>query len=299
VCSSDLGHSIAPHNETTNNWVGSMGAEVSYRTYRMLGPGVWIVLAGWLTFLGAAAIGKPVTSMIRRFVGLLLMCVAASTVLGLGSVNTFSQPEGAGGLIAIATNAGLLPLVSVMGTVLLMTMVFLIGSIMAADQVVLTGAHHFGRLCLNLTNVRWPRPVLVGALDGLKHLPSRLKRSKVSGSPLKPTSKSKRNASSADTLVIELEEEVVEEGEFEWEYYDEDGNLIEAEADDEWEYEEEDEEGDDEVESVADEDDQTVEEADNAEEEEVDFTPEALRAKIKQLPINFAPKQKKIGRAHV
>ena len=37
-------------------------------------------------------------------------------------------------------------------------------------------SHHFGLLCMKLANVRVPRPVLVGALSGLKNLPGAIGR---------------------------------------------------------------------------------------------------------------------------
>ena len=170
------GHSVAPANAKANNLVGQLGANIAYQTYLMLGPGVWVAVTGVLTFLLITLSGKPVTSLVRRLLGLLVMTVASSAILGLSAPSLLDRPEGAGGLVALYLNNGLMPLLNVMGTMLVMTLLFLIGSIMAADQAVLTLSHYFGALCMNLANVRVPRPVLVGALSGLRNIPGAIGR---------------------------------------------------------------------------------------------------------------------------
>jgi len=297
------GHFIAPANVKPKNLVGQLGANIAYQTYLMLGPGVWVAVTGVLTFLVITLVGKPVTSLVRRLMGLLVMTVAASAILGLSAPNLIDRPEGAGGLVALYLNNGLMPMLNVMGTMLVMTLLFLIGSIMAADQAVLTLSHYFGRLCMNVANIRVPRPVLVGALSGLKGIPGAIGRLR---SPRETGGAMEDDESEANPFVAspkrrgrkQAQDETEEEEEtkistdvgglggtesFDLEKKNK-GKAKRAEAEEEAEVEVETNAG-------------TGASSSNAAATEPDpskpFTPEELRAKIKKLPINFAPQAKK------
>ena len=303
------GHFVAPANIKPNNLVGQLGANIAYNTYLMLGPGVWVAVTGVLTFLIVTFVGKPVTSLVRRLLGLLVMTVAASAILGLSAPNMIDRPEGAGGLVALYLNNGLMPMLNVMGTMLVMTLLFLIGSIMAADQAVLTLSHYFGRLCMNVANVRVPRPVLVGALSGLKNIPGAIGRLRLprDTSSVKDDDESEVNpfvASPKRRGRKQAQDETEEEEEtkiptdvgglggtesFDLEKKNK-GKSKRVEPE-----EEEVEEVEEETEVQADATTDASSSSPNATEPDPSkpFTPEELRAKIKKLPINFAPQAKK------
>jgi len=297
------GHFIAPANVKPKNLVGQLGANIAYQTYLMLGPGVWVAVTGVLTFLVITLVGKPVTSLVRRLMGLLVMTVAASAILGLSAPNLIDRPEGAGGLVALYLNNGLMPMLNVMGTMLAMTLLFLIGSIMAADQAVLTLSHYFGRLCMNVANIRVPRPVLVGALSGLKGIPGAIGRLR---SPRETGGGGDDDDSEANPFVAspkrrgrkQAQDETEEEEEtkistdvgglggtesFDLEKKNK-GKAKRAEAEEEAEVEVETNAGTGASSSTA-----AATEPDPSK----PFTPDELRAKIKKLPINFAPQAKK------
>ena len=294
------GHSVAPANAKANNLVGQLGANIAYQTYLMLGPGVWVAVTGVLTFLLITLSGKPVTSLVRRLLGLLVMTVASSAILGLSAPSLLDRPEGAGGLVALYLNNGLQPLLNVMGTMLVMTLMFLIGSIMAADQAVLTLSHYFGMLCMNIANIRVPRPVLVGALSGLRNIPGAIGRLRT---PREPNNEKDDDEDDVNPFVASPKRKgrkpAAEEPQEPEKIPTEVGGLggtesfdLEAKKPKKKLLEPEPEQDPEPAGTGA----LTPRASDPEPEPESDetkqFTPEELRAKIKKLPINFAPTQK-------
>ena len=57
---------LAPHNPEVHNWVGVVGAAVAYKLVLIVGPGVWVTVAGVLAFLVATARGRDVTHPVVR-----------------------------------------------------------------------------------------------------------------------------------------------------------------------------------------------------------------------------------------
>ncbi len=293
------GHFIAPANVKPKNLVGQLGANIAYNTYLMLGPGVWVAITGVFTFLIVTLAGKPVTSLMRRLLGLLVMTIAASAILGLSAPHMIDRPEGAGGLVALYLNNGLMPMLNVMGTMLVMTLLFLIGSIMAADQAVLTLSHYFGRLCMNIANIRVPRPVLVGALSGIRNLPGAIGRLR-SPRDAKDDDEADVNPFVASPKRRGRKQAQEEEEETEEKIPTDLGGLggtesfdLDAKNKSKSKHIETDEE--DESEPDAGTGASSSSGAATAPEPDANkpFTPEELRAKIKKLPINFAPQAKK------
>jgi len=294
------GHYVAPHNATAKNWVGQLGANIAHQTYLMLGPGVWVAVTGIATFLITSLVGKQPTSLVRRLLGLLVMTVASSAILGLSAPNVLNRPEGPGGLVALYLNNGLTPLLNIMGTMLVMTLLFLIGAIMAADQAVLALSHHFGNMCMKLANVRVPRPVLVGALSGLKNLPGAIGRlrggreeqdeevqKKDDVNPFLPGPKKRgRKAAAIDDENDDHADRIPEGagGLGGTQSFDPDipvaEPIEEAPAS----------KGTRIADDAAQKDDESA--GDDTAAPAKQFTPEELRAKIKKLPINFAPTSK-------
>ena len=47
------GHAVAPYNSPVHNWAGRVGAYIAAELYLMMGPGIWISIAGGLAFAGS------------------------------------------------------------------------------------------------------------------------------------------------------------------------------------------------------------------------------------------------------
>ena len=279
------GHAVAPYNAAIQNWVGQFGAVVAYKAYLMLGPGVWLLMAGWAAWLVATAMGRAVTQVPFRIVGLAMMAVAASSILGLLAPGVSTQPEGAGGLLAIYINTELSHRFAFAGTLVILIVSFWIGAILAVDQFVMAVPRGIGKAAGVVGKIRVPAPVLVG--KGAALLTPFWKRGRdedTSGggvATLKPRGRKKK---------AELDDHIDSDA----------GGLGGTQAFDPKEHEV----------VVSERDDASVAEGDSEDEDEVDgepaadapgaylesrkeFDPDALRAKIKKLPINFAPIAKK------
>ncbi len=273
------GHAVAPYHAYTQNWIGRVGAYVSHEIYLMLGPGVWVAMAGGLVYLVATASGKTVTQPILRAIGLVIMSLAASAMVGLCLPRVMAAlsdaPEGPGGLVALLINRELSLRFGVLGAVIIMSACFGVGAILAVDRVVLALPRAIGYLLGVAAQVRLPKPVLVGRLPALagaafgwvgSALPKLPRGSgKKTGYPY-DDDEIDEDAGEVDPLggagrrrVARVEEEEEEDTD----------ELIEAE------YDEEEEEYEDEDTDAA-----------------GPYDPDTLRAKIKKLTINFAPKTK-------
>jgi len=255
-------HAAAPHNAPAANWVGSFGAAIAYELYLMLGPGVWVMLAAWLAAMVAVAMRKPVTQPIIRVVGVVLMAVSASALVGLAVPIVSPTHMPPGGLVAYFCNNELLPRFNVLGTLLIQLLSFWVGAILAADQLVLALPALLFKTATRVRQGSWPRPVFVGG-------------------PAAKSARRRRNDDVDDNGVIDEDAG----GPGATEYFDPDAE-VDDEYEDEEEYEYEDEDA--EVDEAA----QDVDEEAAPVEAEKGFDPEELRKKIKQLPINFAPQGK-------
>src|SRR5687767_10183355 len=69
-------HVAAPLNEQPGNWCGWIGAALAYQAYLMLGPGVWVLMAGAGMGLATAAIRGKVDQFAVRAVGVVTMALA-------------------------------------------------------------------------------------------------------------------------------------------------------------------------------------------------------------------------------
>ncbi len=274
------GHSVAPHHVVTRNWVGRVGAFVSHKLYLMIGPGVWVAMAGGLAFFLATAVGRAVTQPILRLIGLAIMSLSTSTIIGLGLPRSLvERPEGPGGLIAIYVNHELGTRFGFLGTMIILGVTFWVGAILAIDQVVMALPQVAIRLWHTVTQLRIPNPM------GMRWWP-RLASALTGGGGARSSVWSSGRSEGGRTGVghapgrsrhrarkVEREDDLDDP-------MDEDQDPpIEAQLDDE-----------DEPSSAAD--------APGAYAvSKQPYDPEALRAKIKQLPINFAPKSKRAASA--
>ncbi len=271
------GYAVAPMNGQPHNWAGRAGAVLSHHAYLMFGPGVWIALAGAMVFIVATLIKRPLSQPVLRVVGILLMALSTSSLLAVMMPQVSSRPEGSGGLVAIFLASELAYRFNTLGTMLILGIGFWIGAILAMDQVVLTVARWLGQGVFALTQMKWPKPVLVGSLGGRREQPSvlspvtNLQRQQVA----KPTVQVQDDddalddiedpdRASATMVVDEDEDEAIEKAP---------GELVARDDDDDDDTEDDDADGHDAPGAYV--------------AEKKQLTVDDLRAKIKQLPINF------------
>jgi S-DNA-T family DNA segregation ATPase FtsK/SpoIIIE len=279
-------HAYGVPNETIHNWVGKAGALVAHKINLMVGPGAWVALIGAAVMLVLTGIGRSVTQPVIRVVGLIVMTICTSALISVAiptAVHGFdAAPQGAGGLLATLIDDQLTLRFAVPGTMMILTVGFWVGAVLTADQFVLAAPKAMGAWILRLTHLPVPNlrtPQLAGRFAGLT-LPWR--RSGEDESDTQSSRKSgnaRRRRKDAETAIDEdagglgatesfdLDEEV----EYEEDEYEEEEDVLEDEEEDE---EEEASPGAPGVHSK----------------QKKSFSKEALRAKMQQLPINFAPK---------
>jgi len=142
-------HVYGQVNEPVANWIGTAGARLSHELYLLLGPGVWVVMVGLAVLLAVKVIGGRLSQLLLRAIGVALVAVAGSALWGVAA-KTVGGAEPAvsaasGGLLAVYINDHLLPRFAVVGTVMIEGLVALIGALLAADQLVLAVPRAIGR----------------------------------------------------------------------------------------------------------------------------------------------------------
>ncbi len=285
------GLAIAPHNVQPNNWIGQVGAMLAHHVYLMAGPGVWLFMAAWLIGLISTACRKPITQPVLRLIGMVIMAVMISAIIGLSAPAISDRPEGSGGLLGIYIATELSHRFNTLGTLIILGLIFWVGAILAIDQIVLAIPSYLVRLFRAVPKVSIPSPVLVGKLP----LGRWGEHNDLDAEDGEDTH--------ADTLVIDgpVDEDAVaipEEKDEKKKPIRRSGKLlvkdekadeaalIPSNSDSDSDAREE----DDADEEVAAEEDSAADDAPGAYVAEKAFDPEALRAKIKSMPINFAPK---------
>jgi S-DNA-T family DNA segregation ATPase FtsK/SpoIIIE len=269
-------HAYAAPNLEIQNWVGSVGALVAYKINLVVGPGAWVALAGIGAFLIATALGRKVDQLILRALGLIIMTLATSAMIGAALPNVMtgmgSRPEGGAGLLSLYVNDKLSTRFAVPGTLLIMLVAFWVGAILAADQLVLALPKALARLILGTRALKdAAAPALSSRFSAFSFLFRRKRRKPEQIKPAVPVRSSRSRRAVPD-------EELIDEdagGLGATESFNPDEHLRSPVTVG-------DEEDDDEAAVAADAPGAYLAEKKN-------FDPEALRAKIKQLPINFAP----------
>ncbi|MAX26461.1 MAG: hypothetical protein CMJ19_18360 [Phycisphaeraceae bacterium] len=299
-------HHVSPHNAHYENWVGKFGAVVSAKIYLMFGSGIWMLMAGMLAVLISTSMGRKITQPIIRLIGLVILAVSTSAILGLfvpGSLGTFfinlihkvpatnmENPEGAGGLLAIFINSELTSRFSTFGTSVILVAAFAVGALLAADHVVMALSRGVANLVNAITGINIPRPVLVGRFPKLWGR----------GAAVEDKPKTKTKAASKRKSKAKVDDHIDEDagGYGGTESFDPEENLFEEpdaeiaddqaveSEDDEYEYEYVEEEVEVEDEDAEADGDAEIEA--EAEEEDGPLDADALREKFKNLPINFA-----------
>jgi S-DNA-T family DNA segregation ATPase FtsK/SpoIIIE len=165
------GHTIAPANDPAANWVGAAGAILAHELYLMFGPGVWIAVVGAGVYMAARAIGRTVTQTVLRAAGVVVMMVATSSLIALwrpvgDAWNTLLPgdvgPQGAGGLIAIYLNTQFAPVLGAFGMFVVLGIVLWVGAVITADQWAMALPHGVGRLGVLLAQFVRPAVAVAG-----------------------------------------------------------------------------------------------------------------------------------------
>ena len=283
------GEAVRPNNSQPTNLVGQFGASVSHELYQMAGVGVWVVLVGLGVVLVVLAVKRNITQTVIRCVGLLVMGAAVSAMAqgtqGRWHDLAIAEPVGSGGLVGNFIYQELFTRFNFWGSMIVLLVGFWLGAVLAADHIVLALPRWIGHM--------------LGLAGRLKR--ARSTRRKKSKAKKKQTGPSwwRRLRALASWRRREATPSVKnEEAQEEWEYDEEE----------DYEAEEPDAEGDvhEPAERYAppvrtkaarsvsegDEDDEELPGAPATYAAEKRFDPNALREKIKQLPINFAPKLK-------
>ncbi len=130
-------HVAVPHPSPPANWCGRFGAALAYHLYLMLGQGVWVLLAATALFIVLKLAGRRVDQVGLRATGVALVTLAICGAVHLFRPEAGPMPEGSGGLVAIASVAELYSRFSFLGSVVLLAIVFGVGAMLAADELVL------------------------------------------------------------------------------------------------------------------------------------------------------------------
>ncbi len=320
------GHAVAPYNEVTSNWVGIVGAWISHKLYLMVGPGVWVTLVGLLVFLLVTAGGRTINQLILRLLGLVMMSVSGSAIIGFGLPDRWVAampgawnqlwPSADGGLLAIYIHNELTVRFGWLGTMIILTIGLGIGAILTADQVVGAVPKFLKAILTALGRLKAPLPgaqtvsAVMGGIAGLIIWPGKWAlatgrtaiAARSEADPPRIHKKPRRRR---------IDDPIDEEtgGLGATESFDLDLGKRSRRKRGRRQDEELDEIEDEEViAEIDDEIDETLsEETTEADGDEIDeaddfdapgayvdsrqaFDPDELRAKIKKLPINFAPK---------
>ncbi len=132
-------HIVAPANESIANLCGIVGAWIAYQLLSVVGPGIWIFLAGTGAMLGIVASARTVTQPAFRLVGLLIVTIAFSGFVALLAPTSGVFPEGAGGVVAIASVSELVERFGAFGTGLWLTLAVAMGGVALLDHWLWTG----------------------------------------------------------------------------------------------------------------------------------------------------------------
>ncbi len=129
-------HAAYPTHEQVRNWCGPVGATIAYHTFRLLGFGAWVLLAGMGIGFVALAMGRRVDLLILRFVGVIMSALAFS------GLNAMLVPHSGPMNLAGGTSGQVLAgeLVARFGTVggsLTLVVMLMIGLLVAFDRYLL------------------------------------------------------------------------------------------------------------------------------------------------------------------
>lgn len=178
-------HAVGVAANPVHNWVGVVGAAMSYELYYVLGVGVWALVVGMAVYLYRTATKRQTTQLALRSIGLLMMAVTSSALLSImgNAYATFqsTMPEGTGGLLSLYVNDHLIARFDTFGSVVLLLVSFWVGAILTADRLVLAIPRYAAEAILRVCDIdpkKLPLPKLniAGRLSAaLAPLTSRLR----------------------------------------------------------------------------------------------------------------------------
>lgn len=130
-------HVIFPHNDPVQNLCGPVGALISYHTFKLFGVGAWILLGfGGLAML-MPMLGRAVTHMFVRGLGVAIIALSVSGILAL-IAPSFGPIEGlSGGTIGAFFAEELATRFKQAGSMLWLLLFMVIGLIVVFDRWVL------------------------------------------------------------------------------------------------------------------------------------------------------------------
>ncbi|MEM9913946.1 MAG: DNA translocase FtsK 4TM domain-containing protein [Planctomycetota bacterium] len=299
-------HAVGVPNADTANWMGPLGAAIAHKAYLVIGPGVWVAMIGLGAWLVLTLANRPVNQTVIRAAGLAVMTVTTSGMIAVATTQFVTgydgAPQGPGGLLGVFIHEELAGRFATAGSLLILGIAFWIGALLAVDQIVLAIPRVLAEAAMRVMNVSrerfpgipeihlplWKMPSLAGLgfmgrgeivqrendLDGRRiELPSKSKRK----------AKRKRHGDFDDDASGGIDEDAGGLGGSE---------PIEAVEDDEYEYEDEDGEDESDYEDEGADDEDVSADAPSAYvNSKKKFDPDELRAKMSQIPINFAKKQ--------
>ncbi|MBL0927917.1 MAG: DNA translocase FtsK, partial [Phycisphaerales bacterium] len=117
-----------------HNWGRVAGAHLSHQIFALLGSGAWIVLVALGAYLAHVAWKGPVNQFAVRLLGIVMIALAFSGFHNLFLPGLTSQPEGAGGLVAIWTVHELSTRFGNLGTALWLLLGMIVGITVAFDR---------------------------------------------------------------------------------------------------------------------------------------------------------------------
>ncbi|MFK7788675.1 MAG: DNA translocase FtsK [Phycisphaeraceae bacterium] len=168
-------HAVGVAADPIHNWVGVVGAALAYELYSVLGVGVWALVIGMAVYLYRTATSRASNQLVLRAIGLAMMAITISALLAIMG-NTYAlfrspMPEGTGGLLSLYVNDHLIARFETFGSVVLLLVSFWVGAILTADKLVLAIPKYAAEMILRICDIdpkKLPLPKLniAGRLAG-------------------------------------------------------------------------------------------------------------------------------------
>lgn len=289
-------HVVWPHNDPAANWIGLVGAHVSYAILKLVGLACVPAMLAWLLALVFSASGRPFQHPFIRSAGVVVITAAVAGLAGVLAPDAGPMPSLSGGMTGVLVSAELIARTGTLGSVLILLAVLIAGLLLTFDRLVFVVAGAIAQRSLAATKK---------AGEAAKAKAAEAKAARVRQTDLDDAQRDiaegkvrrrKKGKEQIDEMAggigggeaFDPDEAVVDEDE-EWEE-DECEEEDAEEGDEEWEDEEEYEEEEDDAEVVAGEDDE-VEEDDEVGAPQI-FDRDKLKEKISALPVRFASADK-------
>ena len=155
--------SVGVTNADTANWMGPLGAAIAHEAYLVIGPGVWIIALGVGAWLLLSLSKRPVDQLVLRALGLVIMAATTSGLIAVATTRFVtgydSRPEGPGGLLGVLLHEELVRRFASAGSLLILGIAFWIGALLAVDQIVMAIPRVLAEGVLRMLNIskdRWP-----------------------------------------------------------------------------------------------------------------------------------------------